>query len=276
MIGRASDRETVGSAPILDVRGLTREFRRRGSALMALDDVSFQLARGRTLAVVGESGAGKTTLARLIAGLDRPTAGTALIDNRPPRLRSGIASQVQIVFQNPADALNPFLSIGRSIGEPLRRLNRRGRHQHVAQLLEQVGIDPKRSRQRPRSFSGGQQQRIVIARALAASPEVLVCDEPTSALDVSVQAQIVNLLLTLQRELTFAMVLVTHDLSVVRVLADDILVLRHGEMVELTDADTFFRGPRHPYSASLLAAVAAQALQKHTLSHEAQAPARST
>lgn len=260
---------------MLDVRGLTREFHRRGASRVALNNVSFELARGRTLAVVGESGAGKTTLARLIAGLDRPTAGTVLIANQRPRLRSGTASPVQIVFQNPTDALNPFLSIGRSIGEPLRQLERRLRHQRVAELLEQVGIDPKRSRQRPRSFSGGQQQRVVIARALAASPEVLICDEPTSALDVSVQAQIVNLLLTLQRELGFAMVLVTHDLSVVRVLADEILVLRRGEMVEHAKADMFFRSPQHAYSTSLLAAVAAQALQKHTLTHEIEAEAGS-
>jgi ABC-type glutathione transport system ATPase component len=251
------------SEPVLTVEGVTREYRNRGVTTRVLDDVSVSLLAGRTLAVVGESGAGKTTLARLICGLDRPTAGTVRVAGRDPAPRRGAPSPVQLVFQNPADALNPFLTVGRSIGEPLRALPRAERQAHVAELLQRVGIDPERAGQRPAAFSGGQLQRIVLARALAARPQLLVCDEPTSALDVSVQAQIVNLLLELQAALGFACVLVTHDLAVVRVLADDLLVLRHGRMVEAGLADRFFAGPTEPYSKSLLEAVAQQALSRH-------------
>ena len=171
---------------------------------------------------------------------------------------------VQMVFQDPKEALNPFLSIGRSIGEPLRRIPRSDRNTRVGKLLEHVGLDPARAGERPSAFSGGQLQRVVIARALAASPKILVCDEPTSALDVSVQAQILNLILELQQELGFACILVTHDLSVVRVLADEILVLRHGELVEHCPAGDFFREPSHAYSTSLLNAVAQQSLTRQS------------
>jgi ABC-type glutathione transport system ATPase component len=251
------------AAPVLSARGLGRVFRRRGVERVALTDVSFDVAPGRTLAVVGESGAGKTTLSRLVCGLDRPTSGSILVEGSAPRLRGGVPSPVQMVFQDPKDALNPFLSIGTSVGEPLRRLSRAERRLRVGEVLEHVGLDPRRAGQRPSSFSGGQQQRIVIARALAASPKILVCDEPTSALDVSVQAQIINLLLELQRTLGFACVLVTHDLSVVRVLADEVLVLRGGRVVEHSDAATFFAQPSHEYSHSLLGAVSLQALTRH-------------
>jgi ABC-type glutathione transport system ATPase component len=251
------------SEPVLTASGLTREYRNRGVVSRVLDDVSAEVLPGRTLAVVGESGAGKSTLARLICGLDRPTAGVVRVGGLDPAVRRDGPSPVQLVFQNPADALNPFLAVGRSIGEPLRGRPRAERQARVAGLLERVGIDPARAVQRPVAFSGGQLQRIVLARALAAGPRLLVCDEPTSALDVSVQAQIVNLLLELQAALGFACVLVTHDLAVVRVLADDVLVLRDGRMVEAGPADGFFAAPREPYSQSLLEAVAQQALSRH-------------
>ena len=212
----------------------------------------FDVHVGKTLAVIGESGAGKTTLVRLIAGLDRPTAGTIEVAGAAPRIRSGVPSQVQIVFQQPLEALNPFHSIGRSISEPLRRLGRRERLTRTYELLDAVGIAKSRARDRPGRFSGGQLQRIVIARALAARPKVLLCDEPTSSLDVSVQAQIINLLVELQRELNFASILVTHDLAVAKVLSDDVLVLRHGETVEHAAADTFFASPANEYSRHLL------------------------
>jgi ABC-type glutathione transport system ATPase component len=250
-------------APVLAVRDVGRVFRRRGVSRVALVGVTFDLEPNRTLAVVGESGAGKSTLARLIAGLDRPTTGRVLVDGRSPRLRGGLPSPVQMVFQDPKDALNPFLSVGRSVSEPLRKLPRRERRHRMWDLLEQVGLDPARAGQRPSAFSGGQLQRVVFARALAASPRILVCDEPTSALDVSVQAQIVNLLLHLQRELGFACVLVTHDLSIVRALADDVLVLRRGELIEQSRADDFFHRPAQEYSRSLLNAVAQQSLARH-------------
>ena len=171
-----------------------------------------------------------------------------------------------MVFQDPREALNPFLSIGQSVGEPLRRLGGDERRQRVAASLSRVGLDPARAGERPAAFSGGQLQRVVIARALAPAPKVLVCDEPTSSLDVSVQAQIVNLLLQLQAELGFACVLVAHDLTVARVLADDVLVLRRGVVVEQTSASSFFAEPQADYSRSLLGAVAlAVAGQARTL-----------
>jgi ABC-type dipeptide/oligopeptide/nickel transport system ATPase subunit len=246
--------------PLLSLDNVSRTFGFGSTARVAVTGVSFELLRNRTIAVVGESGAGKSTLARLIAGLDRPSTGTVLIDGRPPRLRAGVPSPVQMVFQDPREALNPFLPIGTSLAAPLRRQPADERRSRVAQLLTQVGLDPKRAGERPAAFSGGQQQRIVIARALAANPRLLVCDEPTSSLDVSVQAQIVNLILQLQQDLKFACVLVTHDLAVARVLADDILVLEGGVVIEHTPADQFFREPAAAYSRGLLAANAGQAL----------------
>lgn len=246
---------------VLRVEHVSHEYRRGRTVARVLNEISFDLARARTLAVVGESGAGKSTLARLVAGLERPALGRVEVDGRPPRIRSGRVSPVQMVFQHPGDALNRFCSIGSSVAEPLRRIPRRERGLRVAELLERVGLDASRARDRPALFSGGQLQRIVMARALAADPRVLLCDEPTSALDVSVQAQIVNLLLDLQVAHGFACVLVTHDLGVARVLADDVLVLRAGEMVELSPADTFFESPVAEYSQRLVATTTAQMLR---------------
>jgi ABC-type glutathione transport system ATPase component len=246
--------------PVLQLRGVGREFHRHGVTRVALQDVSFELRARATIAIVGESGAGKTTLARLIAGLDTPSYGSISVRGAAPRLRAGEPSRVQMVFQDPVDALNPLLSVGRSVGEPLRRMGRDARAQRVAELLQQVGLDPARASQRPAAFSGGQQQRIVIARALAASPEILICDEPTSALDVSVQAQILNLLVQFQDELGLAMVLVTHDLTVVRVLADEVLLLRAGRVVEHCTAQAFFDEPSSEYGRGLLAAARRQVL----------------
>jgi ABC-type glutathione transport system ATPase component len=165
-----------------------------------------------------------------------------------------------MIFQHPAEALNRFISVEASIAEPLRHLQRKERRSRVAELLRSVGVDPGRGRDRAAAFSGGQLQRIVTARAFAADPALLLCDEPTSALDVSVQAQIVNLLLRLQQERGFACVLVTHDLGVARVLAHNVLVLKDARMVELTPADEFFAGPREAYSRHLLATTAQQML----------------
>jgi ABC-type dipeptide/oligopeptide/nickel transport system ATPase subunit len=228
--------------PVLRVDGVSHAYGRGGRASTVLRDIGFELRAGRTLAVVGESGAGKSTLARLVAGLERPTAGTILVGGKPARIEAGTVSPVQMVFQHPGEALNRFIGVGTSIAEPLRSRGRAERGARVAELLEQVGIDPGRARDRPSAFSGGQLQRVVIARALAGEPRLLLCDEPTSALDVSVQAQIVNLLLDLQ--------------------ADDVLVLRAGRMVELSPADRFFEQPQAEYSGGLLTTTAAQMLAR--------------
>jgi ABC-type dipeptide/oligopeptide/nickel transport system ATPase subunit len=163
-----------------------------------------------------------------------------------------VPSRVQIVFQQPLEALNPFHSVGRSIGEPMKGLRRAERRAQVRDLLDAVGIASSRLDDRPARFSGGQLQRIVIARALAARPKVLLCDEPTSSLDVSVQAQIINLLVELQKQLNFAAILVTHDLAVAKVLSDEVLVLRSGTVVEHATADAFFESPAADYSRHLL------------------------
>jgi len=240
--------------PLLEVEGLRREFGRGSTRYVAVQEVSFRLDAGQTLAVVGESGAGKSTLARMLAGLQVPTAGSIHVEGRELRLRPGSVSPIQMVFQDPRDALSRHLSVATSVGEALRRRPRRERAERVAELLARVGIDAKRASERPRGFSGGQLQRIVLARALAADPRVLLCDEPTSALDVSVQAQIVNLLLDLQAESGFACVLVTHDLGIARTMADELMVLRNGVVEEHGPAAEFFAGPRSAYGRDLLAA----------------------
>lgn len=238
----------------VDVAAVTRVFVRGGVERAALKDVSFRVERGRTLAVVGESGAGKSTLCRLLCGLDQPTSGRVLIAGAPPVVRARRVSSIQMVFQSPTDAMSPHISVGASVAEPLWRLPAGERRARVAGLFAAVGIDPSRMGERPKRFSGGQLQRLVIARALAVRPEVLLCDEPTSALDVSVQAQIVNLLLEAQREAGFACVLVTHDLHVAKVLADDVAVLRHGEIVEQVSAASFFAQPQSEYGRQLMGA----------------------
>jgi ABC-type glutathione transport system ATPase component len=239
-------------AGTLSARGVTRWY--RGSVRPAIARVTFDLPAGRTLAVVGESGAGKSTLARILAGLEKPSDGFVAIDDHRVQLRPGRVSPVQMVFQNPFDALNPLKSIGTSVAEPLRRLPAGERRVRVESALARVGLDPRRGNQRPGSFSGGQLQRIVLARALVAEPSVLICDEPTSSLDVSVQAQVVNLLLDLQSAQGFSCLLVTHDLGVARVLADEILVLRFGEVLEHRSARDLFAEPAHAYTRELLAA----------------------
>jgi ABC-type glutathione transport system ATPase component len=248
--------------PVLVVERVSKEFSRRGVARRVVRDVSCVLPKGRTLAVVGESGAGKTTLARMIAGLERPTEGRVLVNSQPPVARGGVVSVVQMVFQQPAESLNPYVSVGASVAESMHHVAAAERRRRVSDLLLRVGISPDHAHRRPRAFSGGQLQRIVLARALAATPQLLICDEPTSALDVSVQAQIVNLLLDLQSSLGFACVLVTHDLSLVRVLADDVLVLRDGYAVEQSDAATFFAGPTNEYARGLLEANRLQTLRR--------------
>jgi ABC-type glutathione transport system ATPase component len=215
--------------------------------LTAVDDVSFELRREETLGVVGESGSGKTTLMKLLLGLERPDAG------RVEYLGQSLRREVQVVFQDPASALDPRMRVGEIILEPLRVLRIREDHRaRLAELMDAVGLPLGYARRYPHEFSGGQRQRIAIARALAPRPRVLIGDEPVSALDVSVRAQILNLLEDLRVGFQLTLILVSHDLSVVRHMTDRVLVMQQGRIVEEGATLDVFRAPRHPYTRLLL------------------------
>ena len=230
--------------------------------LHALRDVDLELHAGETLGVVGESGCGKSTLARLLVARERPTAGSLEMLGEPVaamsrRRRQQVRQEVQMVHQDPSTSLNPRMPIGTSIREPLDVqgvLDPAARSRRVSELMEQVGLNPDQAIRRPNRLSGGQRQRVDIARALALNPKILVCDEPVSALDVSVQAQIVNLLARLQDELGIAMVFISHDLSVVQHVADRVMVMYLGEVVERGPCQDVYADTLHPYAAALLAA----------------------
>jgi oligopeptide/dipeptide ABC transporter ATP-binding protein len=258
------------SAALLEVRDLATHFPvRRGAFgrvtghVRAVDGVSFDVRRGETLGLVGESGCGKTTLGRSLLRLIEPTAGAVRLGGEdilrlPRRELRAARKRMQIVFQDPYSSLNPRLTVGSMIGEALliHQLARGAAlRERVASLLLQVGLSPDHASRYPHEFSGGQRQRIGIARALAVEPELLVLDEPVSALDVSIQAQIVNLLEELQQRLGLAYLFVAHDLSVVEHVSDRVAVMYLGRIVELADAATLYREPRHPYTRALLAAV---------------------
>ena len=240
------------SPPFLD-RVLSGVRRR---VLRAVDGVSFTVRRGRTLGVVGESGCGKSTLARMIVGLQPPTAGTLRLEDMPLADGSLGRPRVQMIFQDPYASLNPRWRVGDIVAEPIRELKllqgEAAVQARVAQLLETVGLAAADAARFPHAFSGGQRQRISIARALATEADVLVCDEPTSALDVSVQAQILNLMRRLQAELGLTYILISHNLSVVRHMADDIAIMYLGRFVETGPAEEVFANPRHPYTRLLL------------------------
>jgi peptide/nickel transport system ATP-binding protein len=263
--------------PLLQVEGLTKHFdvsppwltrvlQRAGHAIVrAVDGVSFEIGRGRTFSLVGESGCGKSTVARLVVGLYRPTRGTIRFDGidmtRPERRRTmaPLRKRMQMIFQDPYASLNPRWRVLDIVAEPLRvhRLlpDDRAVQRRVGELLEQVRLSPRDGEKYPHEFSGGQRQRISIARALASNPEFLVCDEPTSALDVSVQAQILNLMRDLQRELGLSYLFISHDLAVVYHVSDDLGVMYLGQLVEWGPARTVFRRPQHPYTRMLLDAI---------------------
>jgi ABC-type glutathione transport system ATPase component len=216
-------------------------------ALTAVDDVSFELAREETLGVVGESGSGKTTLMKLLLGLERPDEGQVTY------IGSSLRREVQVVFQDPSSALDPRMRVEDIILEPLRILRIEEDHQaRLRELLEATGLPPTSARRYPHEFSGGQRQRIAIARALAPRPRVLIGDEPVSALDVSVRAQILNLLEDLRVGFQLTLVLVSHDLSVVRHMTDRVLIMQHGKIVEEGPTLEVFRAPEHPYTRLLL------------------------
>jgi ABC-type glutathione transport system ATPase component len=223
----------------------TRLFCQR-ARIEAVKDVSFVLGSEETLGVVGESGSGKTTLMKLLLGLEQPDSGSV-------RYTGGwLRREVQVVFQDPASALDPRMHVGDIILEPLRVLGLGDRHARLRDLLDAVGLPREAARRYPHEFSGGQRQRIAIARALAPRPRVLIGDEPVSALDVSVRAQILNLLEDLRVNFQLALILVSHDLSVVRHMADRVLVMRAGEVVEAGPTRDVFRAPQHPYTRALL------------------------
>lgn len=230
----------------------------RHRTVYAVRDVSFTVNRGKVLGIVGESGSGKTTLARAMLFLDPPTSGTVRFDGTDlgelsARARRQFRKRVQIVFQDPNSALNPRLRVRQSIAEGLRfsELPRLLRRDRIAELLEMVGIPADRMEHYPHEFSGGQKQRIVIARALSVEPEVLILDEPVSNLDVSIQAQIMNLLLKLKEQLDLTYLFISHDLNLVGYAADDIGVMKDGELVDLFPADRISAGPHNPYTEEL-------------------------
>ncbi len=236
----------------------------RRRVVRAVDGVCFNLRAGRTLGVVGESGCGKSTLARALLGLVPATGGSIRLAGEEITGRTAAAlrplrRKVQMVFQDPFASLDPRMTLGQIIAEPLRALNPEldaaERRRRVRHLMERVGLAAGWIDRYPHEFSGGQCQRIGIARALACGPELLVCDEPVSALDVSVQAQIVNLLMELQRELGLALLFIAHDLAVVRQVSHEVMVMYLGRQAELAPAELLYRSPRHPYTRALLDSV---------------------
>jgi peptide/nickel transport system ATP-binding protein len=257
---------------VIVASGLTKIYRSshgapwRKTEVRAVDDVSFRLRRGTTLAVAGESGSGKSTLARMVLGLLQPTSGTAVFDgadvcdiaSSSRRETLAFRRKVQPVFQNPYGSLDPMYSVSQIIEEPLRihRIgDRRRRLQTVRELCDHVALPPSLLSRRPRELSGGQRQRVAIARALALRPEVVVCDEAVSALDVVVQAQILELLAELQAELGLTYLFISHDLAVIRQIADEVMVMRAGRVVEHAATEDVFTRPRHEYTRQLLAAI---------------------
>ncbi|RAI60249.1 ABC transporter ATP-binding protein [Roseicella frigidaeris] len=246
------------SRPLLQ-RLLAGEGRR---SLKAVDGVSFEIPRGTTLSLVGESGCGKSTVARLVVGLYRPTRGRIGFDGRALEQARADAAQrrrMQMIFQDPYASLNPRWRVSDIIAEPIRAFGlapgAAAQRARVAELLTQVGLSPLDGEKFPHEFSGGQRQRISIARALSSNPEFLVCDEPTSALDVSVQAQILNLMKELQARLGLTYLFISHNLAVVRQVSDQIGVMYLGRLVELAAAETLFTAPRHPYTRALMEAI---------------------
>ncbi len=256
------------AAPFLEMFNVSRIFKRRRGMLSAakaevvraVDAVSLRMEQGEILGLVGESGCGKSTLARMIVRLLPPTAGEIVLEGRPygtDGVDKAFARRVQMVFQDPFSSLNPRQKIGAAIAEPLviHGVGRKERCRSVAELLGQVGLSQGIVGRYPHEFSGGQRQRIAIARALALKPQLLVCDEPVSALDVSIQAQVLNLLLDLRQELGLSYLFISHDLSVVGYLSDRVAVMRNGRVLELAHTRELFANPLHPYTRALLAAV---------------------
>jgi oligopeptide/dipeptide ABC transporter ATP-binding protein len=263
--------DTSAQSPLLQVSDLVRHFpvtrgvvlRHQVGAVRAVDGINLSVDRGATLGLVGESGCGKTTTGRLLTRLDEPTSGHIVVDGRDiTHLRQGqmrsMRREIQMIFQDPYSSLNPRHTVGTIVGAPFRLQHVKvpgGVKAQVQELLELVGLNPEHYNRYPYEFSGGQRQRIGIARTLALRPKLIVADEPVSALDVSIQAQVINLLEDLQAELGLTYVVIAHDLSVVRHIADHVAVMYLGKIVELAERDQLYLRPRHPYTVALLSAV---------------------
>jgi peptide/nickel transport system ATP-binding protein len=281
--------------PLVQVRGLVKHFpltrgivfQRKVGAVQAVDGVDFDVMRGETLGIVGETGCGKSTTARLIMRLLEPTSGEIRFDGQDITALKGsrlkaIRREMQMIFQDPYSSLNPRKTVGATIAQPFAihgLLTGKGeRKRAVQELLEMVGLSPEHYNRYPHEFSGGQRQRIGVARALALKPKLLIADEPVSALDVSIQAQVLNLLREMQRELGLTLVFIAHDLSVVRHMCDRVAVMYLGRIVELGPGDALYDYPRHPYTGALLSAVpiadpTLRADDRHLLTGDVPSPA---
>ncbi len=268
--GAAAVRAGAAERPLVEVRGLVKQFPIKGGILQrtvaivrAVDGVDFTIRRGETLGLVGESGCGKTTVGRLLLRLIEPTSGQIWFDGQDIARLSGsdlkpYRRRMQIIFQDPYASLDPRSPIGDSIGDGLRIHNigtPAERQVKVARIMDMVGLQPYQARRYPHEFSGGQRQRIGIARALVLEPDLVVCDEPVSALDVSIQAQVLNLLKSLQRELGLTFLFVAHNMGVVEHISDRVAVMYLGKVVEIAGKADMFRTPQHPYTQALMSAI---------------------
>jgi len=266
----ASSPHSEASAPLLEVRRLKKYFpikagvlQRQVAAVKAIDDVSFSIDRGEVVGLVGESGSGKTTVGRTVLRLLEPTSGEILFDGvdiaslKSADLRR-YRKRMQIIFQDPYASLNPRMTVGATLGEALTThslVRGRSKEERVAEILGKVGLPAAHMRRFPHEFSGGQRQRIGIARALAVDPQFIVADEPVSALDVSIQAQVINLLIDLKERLDLTMLFIAHDLAVVEHISDRVVVMYLGKIMEIAPAKELYANPVHPYTEALLAAV---------------------
>lgn len=253
--------------PLIQVKNLKQYFDInmgwfKNKPLKAVDDVSFNINKGETLGLVGESGCGKTTVGRTILHLYKPTSGEVIYNGNPIKTKADIKKfreKATMVFQDPYSSLNPRMTVSDIIGEPLdvhkMYENKKEREEKILELMDHVGLNSEHAARYAHEFSGGQRQRIGIARSLAVNPDFIVCDEPVSALDVSIQAQVINMFDELQDKLGLTYLFIAHDLLVVRHISDRIAVMYIGKMVELADAETIYTKPLHPYSQSLLSAV---------------------
>ncbi|WP_373747290.1 peptide ABC transporter ATP-binding protein [Neisseria dentiae] len=281
-----SEVKTVEVKTVLEARDLTRYYPVGGGlgkekkVVKALNGVSFELQAGKTLAVVGESGCGKSTLARQLTLIETPTSGSLAINGtETAKLGSGrlkaMRTEIQMVFQNPYASLNPRQTIAFQLMEPLAihtKLSKKERYERAVEMMKTVGLRPEHSSRYPHMFSGGQRQRIALARAMMLNPKIVVADEPTSALDVSIQAQVLNLFMDLQEQYGTAYVFISHNLSVVEHVADDIMVMYLGRVVEHGDSETVFAKPLHPYTQALLSAAPSLKEQKVQLKLSGELP----